>query len=297
MTRLQKKCLILSLGLHGLVAVVLLASAGFSSHPPQTDLQILTMIPANIVDRAGSGGGTTVVNLAPQPQVQAQPRPQPPPQPQVVRTEQVERAPTPTPRQIKEIKRPEPEEVVESGLEPAPKPRKRPARHEIRPSYTMANATTKVKKTDRSPSSETSESSARADARRLKDIQSSLAQLAAGVRGSGSPNAIVNTEGIGGGEAFAGYRDVVFSAYYHAWITPDNAASRMASADAKVTIARDGNIISAELVRPSDDKALDNSVLEALRRVTKLAPFPASTRDTQRTFVIRFNLEAKEMSG
>jgi TonB family protein len=293
MTRLQKKCLILSLGLHGLVAVVLLASAGFTSHPPPTDLQILNMIPANIVDRAGSGGGTTVVNLAPQPPTQAPPRPQP----QTVRTEQVERAPTPTPRQIKEIKHPEPEELVDGGLEPAPKTHKRPVRHEIRPSYTMANATTKVRKTDRSPSSEVSESSARAEARRLKDIQNSLAQLAAGVRGSGSPNTIVNTEGIGGGEAFAGYRDVVFSAYYHAWITPDNAASRMASADAKVTIARDGNIISAELVRPSDDKALDNSVLEALRRVTKLAPFPASTRDTQRTFVIRFNLEAKEMSG
>jgi TonB family protein len=90
---------------------------------------------------------------------------------------------------------------------------------------------------------------------------------------------------------------VVFSAYYHAWITPDNAASRLGAADAKVTIARDGSILFAELVRPSDDKGLDRSVERALREVTKLPPFPASTRDTQRTYVIRFSLEAKEMTG
>jgi len=144
---------------------------------------------------------------------------------------------------------------------------------------------------------QSSQSSARAEGRRLKEIENALANLASGVRSSGSQSPIVDVEGIGGGEAFAGYRDVVFSAYYHAWITPDNAASRLGAADAKVTIARDGSILFAELVRPSDDKGLDRSVERALREVTKLPPFPASTRDTQRTYVIRFSLEAKEMTG
>jgi TonB family protein len=286
--------MIFSLGLHGLLALILLAGAGFSSHPPQTGLQFIDMVPVNIVDRAGAGGGTPVVNLAPQPPAHPPAQPRAQPQPQAVRTEQVERAPAPVPRQPREIKSPKPDELDETGLEPAPKPPKRSSRHEVQVSYTPANVTTKGKKTDKTQSSE---SSARADARRLKEIQNSLAELAAGVRGSGSPDPIVDVAGIGGGEAFAGYRDVVFSAYYHAWITPDHAASKQASADAKVTIARDGSILSAELVRPSDDKALDNSVEQALRRVAKLAPFPASSRDTQRSFVIRFNLEAKEMSG
>ena len=299
MNRLQTKCMILSLGLHGLLAMILLASAGFSSHPPQTDLQILTMIPANMVDRPGSGGGATVVNLAPQPPAQprAQPHPQPQPQRQTVHAETVERVPTPTPKPVREIKRPETEEPVDAGLDPAPKTHKRSSQHVIRPSYTQANATAKEKKTDKSRSSETSESSARAEARRLKDIQSSLAQLAAGVRSSGSPNTSVALDGIGGGEAFAAYRDVVASYYYRAWITPDNSVNRLSTPEAKVTIARDGSIISAELVRPSGDSALDRSVERVLRDVIKLPPFPASTRDTQRTFVIRFNLEAKEMSG
>jgi TonB family protein len=298
MTRVQKKCMILSLSLHGLLALVLFVSAGFSSRPPQTDLQVINMIPANIVDRAGVGGGTPVVNLAPQPQAQpaAQPRAQPPPQPQppAVRTEQVERAPAPAPRRPREIKLPKPDETDETGLEPAPKPPKRSSRHEVQVSYTPAYATAKGKKTDKTQSAE---SSARAEARRLKDIQNTLDELAAGVRGSGSPNTIVDVAGIGGGEAFAGYKNAVASYYYRAWITPDNTSSRLPTADAKITIARDGSIILAELVRSSGDKEVDRSVERALREVTQLPPFPASTRDTQRTYIIQFNLEAKEMSG
>jgi len=34
-----------------------------------------------------------------------------------------------------------------------------------------------------------------------------------------------------------------------------------------------------------------------LRAVDHLIPFPAGTQDEERTFLIRFNLEAKEASG
>jgi TonB family protein len=297
MTRLQKKCMVLSLGLHGLLGVILFASAGFGSRPePTEDLHVLTMISAKIVDRAGSGGGTTVVNLTPQPP--APPRAQSQPQPQPVHVEQVHPEPVrPTPHPHPEITHtlPTPDDSKEVSLEPKPKISKRHPQHEVQVSYTPAHTATKSKKSE---TTQSSESSARTEARRLKEkIENSLAELASGVRSSGSQNAIVDVEGIGGGEAFAGYRDVVFSAYYHAWITPDNAASRLGTADAKVTILRDGSIFSAELVRPSDDKGLDKSVERALHEVTKLPPFPASTRDAQRTYVIRFSLEAKEMTG
>jgi TonB family protein len=294
MTRLQKQCMFFSLGLHGLLAVILLASAGFGTRPRQPELQLLTMLPANIVDRAGAGGGTPMVNLAPQHQAPApaQARPQPP----AARAEAVERAPQPTPKPRREITRPEPEpeKSEEIGLEPRRKPKRKRTEHEVHVSYTLASSATSAKRSTTRPSSE---SSSRAENRRLKEIANSLDELAQGVRTSGSPNTIVDTEGIGGGEAFAGYRDVVASYYYRAWITPDNSSSRLAAPEARVTIARDGSIISAELSRPSGDRSLDRSVERALQDVTKLPPFPASTRETQRTYVIRFNLEAKEMSG
>jgi TonB family protein len=294
MTRLQKKCMMFSLGLHGVLAVILLASAGFGTLPPRADLQIMTIIPANIVDRAGAGGGTPGVKLAPQPQAQApaQPRAQAP----TLRAQPVARPRQPTPRAEPETTRPlpAPEKSEVVALEPKPKPQKPRSGHEVHVSYTLATAATKAKRSSKSPPSE---SSARAENRRLEAIANSLNDLAAGVRSSGSPNTTVDTEGIGGGEAFAGYRDVVASYSYRAWIPPDNSASRLSAPDARVTIARDGSIISAELMRPSGDRALDLSVERALRDVIKLPPFPASTRDTQRTYVIRFSLEAKEMSG
>jgi periplasmic protein TonB len=284
MTRLQKKCMIVSLGLHGLLMVILLASAGFRSAPPPTDIQIMTMIPANIVDRAGAGGGAPAVSLAPQ-------RPTPAP-----RAQPVAQAQPPTPRARPEVARPlpSPEKSQDLALEPRPKPPKPRTEHEVHPSFTLASATTRVKRSAKNPPTE---SSSRAENRRLREIANSLANLATDVRDSGSPSASVDVSGIGGGEAFAGYRDVVASYYYRAWITPDSSASRLATPDAKVTIARDGSIIEAELVHPSGDSALDRSVERALRDVIKLPPFPASTRDTQRTYVIRFSLEAKEMSG
>jgi TonB family protein len=299
MTRLQKKCLLFSLGLHGLLAVILIGSAGFGSRPQPTDLQILSFIPANIVDRAGAGGGARAVNPTTQPQVPAPPRVQlaPQTQPQAVHVEQAHAEPVrpkPLPRAEAIQAPPEKEDSKEVAMESKPKPSHERPRHEVKPTFTLAHASTSAKKNQVTQSSQ---SSARAEARRLKAIENALAELASGVRNSGSQSPIVDTEGIGGGEAFAGYRDVVFSYYYHAWITPDDAANRLGAADARITILRDGSILSAELVHPSEDKSLDRSVERVLREVTKLPPFPASTQDRQRTYVIRFSLEAKELSG
>ena len=103
--------------------------------------------------------------------------------------------------------------------------------------------------------------------------------------------------GQGGGEAFAGYETVIYNVYYHAWITPDSIADRLAATDVKIVVARDGAILSAEIIKKSGEAALDRSVGKVLRAVTKLPPFPASAHDEQRSFLLRFNLDAKEASG
>jgi TonB family protein len=296
MTRLQKKCMVFSLGLHGLLMVILFASAGFGSRPDTTeDLHILTMIPANIVDRAGAGGGATVVNQTPQPPAQQHVQSQPQPQPVHVEQAHVEAA-RPTPRSVPDTShvKPAPDEAKELALDAKPKISKPHPQHEVKVTYQQANSSKSAKKTE---TTQSSENTANAKAQRLKKIENSLAELASGVRKSGSSDPIVDTEGIGGGEAFAGYRDTVFTYYYRAWIQPDNASSGLTVPEAKVTIARDGSIISAELVQPSGDKPLDRSVERALRAVTKLPPFPASTQETERTYMIRFKLEGKELAG
>jgi TonB family protein len=74
-------------------------------------------------------------------------------------------------------------------------------------------------------------------------------------------------------------------------------ADRVTGPEARVVVARDGAIRSAELVTSSGDPALDKSVERALRAVTKLPPFPAGAQEEERTFRIRLNLDAKKASG
>jgi TonB family protein len=198
----------------------------------------------------------------------------------------VEREPDPEPARERDI-------TEESDAKPAHK------HHEIQVDLTPASSITRKRKsaaTDSTASSEFSSSST--DSRRVRSaIASALDRLAVGVQTSGAQATVVDMPGQGGGEAFAGYETVIYNAYYHAWTTPDSIANRQAVTDVKIVVARDGTIVSAKIVNKSGERALDKSVERALDAVEKLPPFPAGAHDEERTFLIRFNLDAKEASG
>jgi TonB family protein len=302
MTRLQKKCFLFSACMHGLLGIILVIGSAFRSQPATKDMQILTMIPSKILDEPGAGGGSpepvapAQPAAPPAPAVQ-QPQPAPPavqpPQP-VEPAHAAEMVERPKPRDVVKEISPEPAIERETEAKPAHKP------HEIHPDYTPASSVTHKKsaKASETASAEAAASSSRAAASRLRrEIAESLDALASGVKNSGAQGTVVDMPGQGGGEAFAGYETVVYNVYYHAWNTPDSVANKLAGTDAKIVVARDGTIISAEIVNKSGEPALDKSVGRVLRAVTKLPPFPATAHDEQRSFLIRFNLEAKEASG
>jgi TonB family protein len=297
MNRVQKKCFVFSIGLHGLLVVILLGSAAFRDRPEETDAPILSLIPANILDKAGVGGGEPAPAIhAPQAQLEPQPQiqpvaPRPRPTAQVVQPEPVRRVERQKPQEVEEETHP-----LVAADNPLPRPSKPHRQHEIHPSFTPVARTTDHGTSDTLEAS--SQVSARSEARRLSEIENSLDHLASGVQTSGAGRTVVDVPGIGGGgEVFAGYRDVVRSAYYRAWVAPENGGDKSALPEARIVVARDGAIISAELVSPSGEAPLDKSVLRALRAVAKLPPFPASARDEQRTFRIQFSLDLKEASG
>ena len=313
MTRLQKKCLAYSLGLHGLLVVTVFFSAAFRTRPEESDLQVLSIIPANLLDRAGAGGGTPVASVAPPQPLPPQPLP---PQPQVVprletpppKAQPHEALPTPAPTPApppKHAEPPAPEpEPVETPHESAIAVEHKPAkpRHEIHVSYEPASSLTKNKKALEKARAEQAAAAAAATAaaeqRRLRRVEDSLSQLASGVQSSSAEKTVVDVPGIGGGgEAFAGYNDAVYNIYYHAWITPDSVPNHLKTPVTRIVVARDGSILSAELISPSGEAALDKSVERALRAVKSLPPFPAGARDDQRVFKIYFNLDAKKASG
>jgi TonB family protein len=58
---------------------------------------------------------------------------------------------------------------------------------------------------------------------------------------------------------------------------------------AEVTIARDGTVVQARIVRFSGNVAVDDSVQMTLDRVRRLVPLPANAEEDQRTVTINFN--------
>jgi TonB family protein len=105
------------------------------------------------------------------------------------------------------------------------------------------------------------------------------------------------TGGEGGGEAFVNYDTVIFNAYYRAWTTPDVTTHNLADTYAKIIVQRDGTVTFAEIVNKSGDTATDRSVQRALDSVRHLPPFPPGAHDTEQSFIIRFNLKAKQEDG
>jgi TonB family protein len=310
MTRLQKRCFLFSVTLHGALLAVLVASSAFRPKPEETDIPILTMIPANILDRAGADGGgpaaTPPQQSQPAPQMMQAPRPQPvrraqpaPPKP-VVQEKTVEPEQPVEPKHQAVEPEPTPKDTSES--EPAPKPRHKP--HEIHPDFTPASTVTSKAKTKAKLAEEAAaeeaqaaEASAATQARMRGAIRSALNNLAKGVQNSGAQGTVVDLPGQGGGEAFAGYETVIYNVYFHAWVAPDSVASRTAATGVKIVVARDGTIISSEIVNKSGDSALDKSVARTLRIVTRLPPFPAGAHDEQRSFIIVFKPTTTEGSG
>jgi TolA protein len=102
----------------------------------------------------------------------------------------------------------------------------------------------------------------------------------------------------GGGETYAGYGLYVRMIYERAWRPPLEVPDRANVVTARVVIARDGHVISSEIVSKSGAAALDRSVTTALGRVTTIGrPFPENSKDAQKTFLIDFDLQAKRGTG
>ena len=88
------------------------------------------------------------------------------------------------------------------------------------------------------------------------------------------------------------YGQVVTRIYLSAWVLPDGATNSSNIPVASVVIAKDGRVISAKLVKSSRNQELDESVQQALKRVTTVLPFENSAKDERRIFTIRFDRRA-----
>jgi colicin import membrane protein len=261
MNRLQKKCVIATAGVHLLLLVILFVGpAFFYSRPKADDLQVLDVIPANLVDGLISSGEPDAAPPPPAPVAPPQPTPPaPPPMPEKVEKDE----PVKPPDKLS------PDSLKPVVKTPKPEPRK---------------ISTQLVTRTAPKNSPAANNSQQQQQRQMQAISGALQRL----KGNLTPGTKVGIPGTGTA-SYASYDTVIVSVYRHAWMPPDGMASDNAIVKFSVTIASDGTVISSRITDPSGDANIDSAVQRMLDLVTFIAPFPEGATEKQRSYPVNFN--------
>ncbi len=279
MNRTQKKCLIASVGVHGLLIALLFIGPAFMSDRPAKTPTFITMIPLNgvISDARTSIAGPAV--QAPQSAPVLPPQPQQPipipPQPQRVTVPRSQPQP-----------KPEPLPVEKRGDEFKPT-KSKPA--ETADEFKPVSGSTPKKQTKVKPKEDAQDTQV-AD-RMMRQFQSGISTLKSNLK----PGTVVQV-GTGGdsGEATINYSDLVYSKYFAAWVPPASLTDESATVMVRVTISRDGRVVRHDIVTSSGNSIMDRSIETTLNNVDFIAAFPVGSKDLERSYVIKFNISAKK---
>ena len=311
MSRLEKKCLMASGGMHGfLVLLLVFGSAFFTAEKPHT-LPVLNVVPTRLVDAALAGGGGNP-NLAPTqdrikgdtlnpvtPPSQPDPPKQQPPKREDPPVQRPEPPKAETPKKADPVKPLPKQAVVKEPVKPADEP-KRSIVSELK---TIDHSDAKKEKAkEEAEAREAARKAANARAQKAAQLSAELQKALSGSLDrmkTGFNDGVAVDVGGPGGEAFADYKMFVQMAYENAWVITPELTDDSFVALIRVTIARSGRIVASRIIRPSGSSTMDRTVQRAMDRVRVdgLPPFPSGATDSERSFTIEFNLKSKNRTG
>lgn len=304
MNRLQKKCFIGVALLHALpLLIAVVGTAFFNKKEKVLDSpRIIELVNFTVTDGPTRGGSAASMAPAPEPipvpaarpvePVYQKPAPEPePPKPvaEIPKVQPVEK------EVVAEL--PVPKKVVKTETKPVPAPKKtvktptKPA--PIKRNIDISKPVTINPKEKQDSAAAAKAAEQRAREARASAVSGSLSRLGKGLSGSTT----IELSGGSGGAAEINYGDLVLKKYDDAWVAPTEVDDDEAVVKARVVIARNGNVISAEISRGSGNSALDGSVRRTLKALRFIHPFPAGSTDSQRTYIINFNLKSKRGIG
>jgi len=302
MSAIQKRCLLGSLGLHGLLLlIVAFGSAFFVANQKPRDYSTLKVIPSRFVEGLSGGGGNPNLPETNE-QKKGDPNAETPPPAETKPKPPTVKPPDPKPEPVVKKPDPKPVETIKPAVVTKPK-----EVVDLKPMVRKLDKT-KVETTETKPTKSAKEAAAKAkaeakaeaEAKATRDAASKLAsrldKSMAGLSRGFAQGTAVDVSGPGG-EAFADYAQFVKQVYDDAWVVLPDLTAEQGAAMVKVTIARDGHVIRAVIIDRSGQRPLDLSVQQALDKVKKLPPFPADVKDEQRSFTIEFNLRAKRSAA
>lgn len=280
--------------MHGLLILLLVVGSAFfvAKEIPPKPLPVLTVVPDVLVWDALAGGGGNP-NVKPNDGRQKGNTLEKPP----------EVKPPEAKPPVKESKPPEakPEKPAKAADS---KPEKLPMKEVVRPSpnKTSPNALPswlkEVSKADREKTAaeETARqwaANAAADKRAIGSARQGLQDVKRGF----ADGTVVEAWGPGG-VAYASYDAFLRDVYQNAWAKErDSFLTEAGTCVVRVTIARNGDVLSARIITPSGNAAQDASVRRVLSAVKFVAPFPPGTTEKEITRTIDFRRELKRGLG
>ncbi|HSY42567.1 MAG TPA: TonB C-terminal domain-containing protein [Candidatus Acidoferrum sp.] len=296
MNRLQKKCVIGTVGIHLLLLLILIVGPAFYNQQPKTDdTTVLDMIPANLVDAAVNSGvqgaqppptPRPVTPQPPQPQrLFAPPPPTPTPAPAPVSTPAPAPEPvrTPSPSLLEEFK-----DYFKSKPEPTVKPDLTPTEKQPTTQTHTDNIKVDLHKVNRTEVKNTSQPD---NARNQQAINRALNSLSHSL----SSATTVDMPGHSSA-AYASYASVVKSVYEQALRShaPESVAQKDEKTRVRIVIANDGTVLSSTVISQSGDPSWDDAVQQTLDQVTFVAAFPDGATEKERSYTLGFTPEVEQ---
>ncbi len=285
----QKKYLLVSAGVHGilLLGLLILPASSFTPEKPQSPaLKIRLQSSASIeavlrqqtLQTTLSPPAPEPVLIDPEPVKVKPPKPAPKPQP-VPKPKKSPKKPVPTPQKPK--------------IEPKKPPQTRPKKPEIKnkPDFN------KFQKIERMPTTQISEKAQKQQRERASQAAHDRQEVIRDRLGTLSEQNLSDRSEVaelGADNASENWRRFVGKFYDDRWRwrKQTKVSNSRSTVEAKVVINLDGSVASAQIVQPSGVAELDDSVQDVLDRVRKISEKPPSkTSIKDRTFTIAFNLK------
>lgn len=122
----------------------------------------------------------------------------------------------------------------------------------------------------------------------LDAASKSAARISKGLQGSTA----ISASGVGRA-AFTDYKRVVATIYDGAWRENEIRGAPGSRIKVRITIERSGKVLNEEIIEGSKNSVLGRTVQLALQRVDRIRAFPSGVKDSTKSFVIVFTVDAK----
>ena len=131
-----------------------------------------------------------------------------------------------------------------------------------------------------------------------KEASTKKSAPAQGGNGKGTTPGAGGRAGGGGGDSqFGWYGSMLHDRFYSEWVQPNTslAAGSKASALVKLRIEKDGRVSSFEIIRPSGNAVVDDSIMAVAKRVTQVEALPSGLGNGEHYDVkVNFELSSEQ---